>query len=142
MADMNQVQLPSYDEVCAKRLENQNEYGKKLDEWINIPNNDIRKLIFLYPMLDGRLFYDFLSKQDTKKFSLELSSMSTDIECFSDENLNFFKIGAKFFYNYSISPENVINEEEDLKFDELTEQFFIFNQAIFKSFEEGFARKA
>ena len=48
-------------------------------------------------MLDGRLFYDFLSKQDTKKFSLELSSMSTDIECFSDENLNFFKIGAKFF---------------------------------------------
>ena len=47
-----------------------------------------------------------------------------------------------FFYNYSVSPENVINEEEDLKFGELTEQFFIFNQAIFKSFEEGFARKA
>ena len=141
MANMNQVQLPSYDEVCAERLKKQSEYEKKLDSWISIPHEDVRKLIFLYPMLDASLFYDFLNKEGTIKFSQELSSMSQNMEIFSTEFMNFFKVGAEFFYNYSISSKTMIDNEDDLKFGNFVEEFFANHPDIFNSLSSGLARK-
>ena len=140
MADINQVQLPSYDKVCAERLKKQSEYEKKLDSWISIPHDDIRKLRFLYPMLDASLFYDFLNKNGTMKFSQELSSMSQDMKNFSTEFMNFFKVGAEFFYNYSISSKTMIDNEDDLKFDNFVEHFFANHPDIFNSLSNGLAK--
>ncbi len=136
------IELPTLEEVYVNRKNEQLKFGKMLDRWISFSDDDIRKLVVLYPMFDAHLFYDSLSQQDIKKFANELSRMSNDMENFSVENLNFFRIGADFFHRYSESPQSIIDDEEDLKFGELTEQFFVYNSDVFRTFENGITRKS
>ena len=134
-------ELPTLEEVYAMRTDKQVAMGKKLSDWISLSNNNIMKLACLYPMLDAHLFYDYLSPNDIKRFADELSRMSQDMESFSVENMNFFKIGADFLQRYSATPKVVIDNEEDLKFDALVDEFLAFNYDVLKSFEEGVTRK-
>ena len=120
----------------------QDEAKKVLYSWIKISNQDDKKLITLYPMLDAHLFYDYLSNPDIKIFSDELSLMSKDIENYSNENMKFFEICSDYFNRYSFDSKNIIENGDDLSFESLVENFFEFNYELFEQYENGVSRKA
>lgn len=117
--------------------ERQDEARKLLHSWMDFSNHDDRKLITLYPMLDAQLFYDHLANKDIKTFSDELLRMSEDMDSFSIENMNFFKICSDYFNQYLVDSKSIIENENDLNFDSLVEDFFNFNRVIFNQYEKA-----
>lgn len=125
------------DKDMVKRAREQLEAGNKLASWLAIENDDINKIMYLYPIMDSELSYDLLCNRDKYKLALELLQMSRDNENFEDMNRSYFSNMSNYIIENLGDNKKFIDEERDLKLESLVEEFFSYNYTKFQDLEQN-----
>lgn len=131
----NGVELPATKDLM-EHAKMQVEHARLLDRWMALSNDDINKTVYLYALLDQRLFYDKLSNYDKKRLADALSLMSSDVKNFETENIGYFNSFSNFIIDNIENTKSFIEEERDIAFDEIIEEFYYFNIQKFEITED------
>ena len=127
----NDVELPATKDLM-EHAKMQLEHARLLDSWMALSNDDVNKTACLYALLDQRLFYDKLSNYDKKRLADALSLMSNDVKNFETENIGYFNSFSNFIIDNIENTKSFIEEERDIAFDEMIEEFYYFNIQKFR----------